>query len=476
WDMSTGMPEKGIEERASLIAQLSTESFKMSISDEMKKHLDYFLLPEIQDQLSNKMLSLVNECKKDFDRFNKIPAEKYSKYVQLTSEAQSVWEKAKNKDDFSLFSPYLENIIQYNIEFTELWGYEGNRYNALLEYYEPGMTVKKLDLIFDNLRKYTISLLVKINNSEIKPNNSILKKNANIDKQKKVCRQLLEDIGFDFKAGRLDESEHPFTIGVNPDDVRITTHFFPENFSSAIFSCLHEGGHGLYEQNISKDLNGTPLCTGTSMGIHESQSRFWENIIGRSKKYWENYYELLKGEFPEIFNELSVEEFYKTINKVEPSLIRIESDELTYNLHIMIRYEIEKALINEEISVAELPEFWNDKVEEYLGIRPENDKEGVLQDVHWSAGLLGYFPSYSLGNIYAAQFYYTIKEEIKDFDDLVKNGDLIKIKEWLSDKIYKHGKLLSPPEIIQQVTGEESTSKYFIKYMNEKFTEIYDLK
>lgn len=475
WDLSTGAPEKGVTERAAIIGMLASEAFQMSTSIDMEQYLNYFSESENNEKLDNIMEAVIKECRKDFDRFKKIPQEKYREYVQLTSEAQSVWEKAKNTDDFSLFSPYLEKIVNFNIEFIELWGYEGNKYNTLLDYYEPGMSVEKLDKIFKDLRNYIVSLLSRMKEAKDKPDDTLLKQYFNLTKQKKVCRDILQTIGYDFKAGRLDESEHPFTIGINPGDVRVTTHYYPENFSSAFFSSLHEGGHGLYEQNIDKNLIGTPLYTGTSLGIHESQSRFWENMVGRSFSFWKYYYNQLSEVFPDELKEIALEDFYRAINKVEPTLIRVEADELTYNLHIMIRYEIEKALINQEIKVSDLPAVWKEKMKEYLGIEPANDKEGVLQDVHWSSGLMGYFPSYTLGNIYAAQFYNTLKKEINNLDKLISNGELLPIKEWLGEQIHKYGKLLSPSAIIKQVTGEESNSKYLIEYLEDKFTRIYKL-
>jgi carboxypeptidase Taq len=476
WDLISGTPEKGVPERAALIGLLSTESFKMSTSDEMEEYLLYFSEPDNYQKLDQITKAVIRECKRDFERFKKIPQDKYREYVELTSKAESVWEKAKNTNDFSLFSPYLEKILDYIQEFIEYWGYEGNKYNALLTHYEPGMTVERLDVIFGELRKNVLSLLSRIQNTDSNPDNPLLNQEFELEKQKEFCLYLLKEIGYDFKAGRLDESEHPFTIDINPGDVRITTHYYPDNLLSAIFSSLHEGGHGLYEQNISKDLIGTPLCTGCSMGLHESQSLFWENMIGRSYNFWSHYYGKLQDLFPEKLKSVNLDEFYRIINRVEPSLIRIEADELTYHLHIIIRYEIEKALINQEISVSDLPEVWNQKMKDYLGIEPPTDKEGVLQDVHWSNGLMGYFPSYSLGYIYAAQFYHTIRKEIPDFDELLREGKLLKIKEWLSEKIHKYGKSLEPQEIILAVTGEKSNPRYLINYLEDKYTRVYGLK
>jgi len=475
WDLRTGAPKKGVGQRAEVIGMLSEEAFKLSTSDEMEKYLTYFNEPENIRSLDNITKEVVKECRKEFDKYRKIPKEKYKEYVILTSKAESAWEDAKNNNDFEVFRPYLERIVDFNLEFVELWGYEDNKYNTLLDFYEPGMTVEQLDIIFSHLRSKIVPLLEKIKESAYQPENQALKQYFDIEKQEEFNLYILKEMGYDFEGGRLDETEHPFTTGINPGDVRITTHYYPNDFVSALMSSMHEGGHALYEQNISDELNGTPLCQGTSMGIHESQSRFWENIIGRSRGFWERYYKDLQKVFPEQLKDVAIDDFYKAINRAEPSYIRIEADEVTYNLHIMIRYEIEKALINREIKVADLPEVWNEKMKEYLGIVPPNNTKGVLQDVHWAGGSFGYFPSYALGNIYSAQLYNTARKEIKDFDAIVMKGELIKIKEWLSEKIYKHGKLLEPSEIIKQVTGEKINSKYLTDYLEKKYTDIYKL-
>lgn len=476
WDLRTGAPKKGTADRAKVIGMLSTEGFRLSTSDEMDDYLKYFEQSENNEKLDRIQKAVVKECRKEYDRSKKIPTEMFTEYVILTSEAECVWEEAKNTNDFAMFSPYLEKIVDFNIRFIDLWGYEGNKYNTLLDYFEPGMTIDKLDKIFGQLRERIVPLVQNIKNSGYQPDDSIFTQYFDPAKQEELSVMILEKMGFSFEAGRLDVSEHPFTVGMTPGDVRITTHYYTNLFSSALFSSIHEGGHALYEQNIGSELSGTPLCTGTSMGIHESQSRFWENIIGRSYSFWSCYFEDTKKLFPDEFKNTSLEDFYKAINKVEPSLIRVEADEVTYNLHIMIRYEIEKALINKEISVADLPRIWNEKMQEYLGIVPTNNAEGVLQDVHWSGGSFGYFPSYSLGNIYSAQIYDAIRKQLPDFDELVKKGELIKIKEWLSENIHKHGKLLTPEEILKAVTGEEIDPSYLIEYLENKYKAVYNLQ
>lgn len=273
----------------------------------------------------------------------------------------------------------------------------------------------------------------------------------------------------------MDRSVHPFCTSFNPGDVRITTRFDPNDFSSALFSCIHEAGHAMYEQNIDPRLLGTTLCDGTSMGIHESQSRYWENMVGRSLPFWQHFYGDLQKAFPNQFAGVSVEQFYRAINQVTPSFIRTEADELTYNLHVMIRYEIEKGLINQTIEVGDLPTIWNEKMKEYLGIVPESDKVGVLQDVHWSGGSFGYFPTYSLGNVYAAQFAHVMQEQISGYNDLIASGQFEPIRQWLKENIHQYGKMKSPGEIVKAITGEGTNATYLMNYLEKKYSEIYKL-
>lgn len=475
WDMRTGLPKKGVEGRSEVVGVLSTEMFKLSVSEEMGAYLEYFSQPENEAQLDRVSLKMVQESKREYEKSKKIPPEKYQAYVVLTSQAESVWEEAKHNNDWSLFQPYLEKIVAANHEFIDLWGYEGTKYNTLLDMYEPGMTEEKLDRVFGALREKLVPLVAAIANSEQQPDTTFLRQSFPKEKQKPFNLFILKQMGYDFDAGRLDETVHPFATGLNPGDVRITTRYLPEDVGSALFGTIHEGGHALYEQNISMDLLGTNLCTGTSMGIHESQSRFWENMVGRSREFWSRYYGDLQQAFPGQFDGVNVEAFYRGINEVKPSLIRIEADELTYNLHIMIRYEIEKALFAGTVQVSDLPEVWNAKYKEYLGIEPANNGEGVLQDVHWSGGAFGYFPSYALGNMYAAQIRNTLLKKLPETDSLISQGNLIPIKEWLSGEIYQHGKLLTPTEIITQVTGEELNPDYLVDYLTVKYKDIYKL-
>ncbi|MFM9326800.1 carboxypeptidase M32 [Paenibacillus mesotrionivorans] len=475
WDMRTGLPKKGVESRSQVVGVLSGEMFKLTVSDEMGGYLDTLEKPEHAEKLDAISRKMISESRKEYDRSKKIPPERYQEYVVLTSQAESAWEEAKENSDWATFQPYLERIVAFNQEFIELWGYEGSKYNTLLDMYEPGMTEEKLDRLFGALRSKLVPLVEAIVHAEHKPDTSFLQQTFPKEQQKAFSLFILKEMGYDFDAGRLDETVHPFATGLNPGDVRVTTRYLPEDVVSALFGTIHEGGHALYEQNIMKELEGTNLCSGTSMGIHESQSRFWENMVGRSKAFWSRYYPDLQRIFNGQFDGVAAEDFYRAINEVKPSLIRIEADELTYNLHIMIRYEIEKALFNGTVKVADLPEVWNAKYKEYLGIVPPNAGEGVLQDVHWSGGSFGYFPSYALGNMYAAQIRHTLLKKLPEAEALIAKGNLLPIKAWLANEIYQYGMLHTPGEIVTRVTGEELSPDYLVDYLTEKYKEIYKL-
>mgnify|MGYP005829623091 CR=1 FL=1 len=473
WDLRTGAPKNGVEQRSEVIGLLSSEVFEMSTSEEMAAYIAK--LSAHKENLTDKVLKVLEECQKEYDRNKKIPADEYKEYVVLQSKAESAWEGAKEDDDFDSFQPYLEKLVEFNKKFIGYWGYEGNKYNTLLDMYEPGVTVEVLDRVFGELREKIVPLVQQISESNSKPNTAFIFEHFPKEKQKEFSLKILEQIGYDFKSGRLDETVHPFAIGLNPGDVRVTTKYDEGDWRTAIFGTIHEGGHALYEQNISGELTGTPLATGTSMGIHESQSLFYENFVGRSYSFWERNYSLLK-EFGEgQFDGIELDEFYRAINESKPSLIRIEADELTYPLHIMIRYEIEKGLFNDEIEVKDLQQIWNDKYEEYLGIRPETNAKGILQDVHWAGGSFGYFPSYALGYMYAAQFKQAMLKDLPNYDELLQQGDLAPIREWMTENIHHWGKMKKPLEILTEVTGEGLNATHLVNYLTEKYSDVYNL-
>ncbi|MDU5110812.1 MAG: carboxypeptidase M32 [Clostridium sp.] len=473
WDMRTNMPSKAGESRSKVVEYLSGESFKMITSDKVGEFITD--LKPLVNEMSLVDKRMIEELERSYNETKKIPHDKYVAYVGLCSNSELAWEKAKDANDFEIFKPYLEQVVEYQKEFINYWGYKNDKYDTLLDKYELGLTTEKLDKIFSELRDGIIEVLDKVKSSKKNLNRDFLYGHFDADKQKDLSLFILDKIGFDKEAGRLDVSVHPFTTNFGNKDVRLTTNYHEDEFTSALFSTIHEGGHGIYEQNISDDLESTGLQQGASMAIHESQSRFYENILGRSKEFC-SYLLPVAKEYFEDFKDVTLEEFYEAMNYVETSLIRTEADELTYGLHIIIRYEIEKELINGRISVNELKDLWNKKYKEYLGVEPKNDAEGILQDMHWSDGSFGYFPSYALGNLYGAQMLNTLLKEKPTVMEAVKSGDLTEITKWLNEKVHVHGAIYTPGELIKNITGEELNPKYFIDYLKNKYYKIYDVE
>ncbi|KKI85261.1 carboxypeptidase M32 [Shouchella clausii] len=472
WDGRTGAPKAGVPQRAEVLGTLSAEVFAMSVSDQMK---DMLAALDKATDLSDIVLKSKEHCQKTYDRNTKIPADEFKAYVMLQSTAESVWEEAKEKNDFAMFQPYLEELVSYNKKFIEYRGYEGHPYNTLLDDYEPGVFTDTLDRVFAELKAALIPLVKKVSNAKKQPNTAPLYAYFPKGDQEKLSHAVLKHIGYDFDKGRLNETVHPFAIGINPNDVRVTTKYNEHDFRVALLGTIHEGGHALYEQNIDHEFIGTPLSGGTSMGIHESQSLFFEKFVGQSLPFWKNVYPLLKQHAGSQFDDVELEDFYFALNESRPSLIRIEADELTYCLHIILRYELEKGLFEGTIEVKDLPRLWNDKMEEYLGIRPENDGEGVLQDVHWSSGSFGYFPSYALGYIYAAQMKQAMLNDLPNFDQLLEQEQIGVIREWLTKHVHRYGSLKKPQEIIADITGKSIDAKPLLSYLTEKYSNLYEL-
>lgn len=470
WDSRVNIPRKGIAYRGEVLGYLSAELYRKQTSEMMKAFIDEFSAMTDLDDVTRAM---VDRAQREYDRSMKIPEERYRAYVVAVSAAESAWEDAKDKANYAMFKPHLETLIAFNREFAEYWGAGTHRYDKLLDYYEPGITTATLDTVFGEVRDAIVMLLDKIK-SKPKPDDSFLKGIFPVKAQAEFSRHVLKKMGYDFEAGRLDVSVHPFTITMGLDDVRITTHYYEKELRSALYSSIHEGGHAIYEQNIDPSLAGTMLMTGASMGIHESQSRLYENLIGRSRAFWQYFYPQAQSKFAQL-DGVPMEAFYKAVNAVEPSLIRIEADELTYSLHIIIRYEMEKAIFDGGAEADDLPALWIAKYKEYLGAEPKNDSEGILQDTHWSGGNFGYFPSYALGNLYGAQFLHTMKQAVPDMESRIAAGDLEYVNAWLKQHVHRHGAVYLPAELIQKVTDEPLNAKYFIEYLNAKYSDIYGL-
>ena len=474
WDMQTCMPYNGGDSNTDVLTMLSSKSFELSVSDKMKDLLDNLTNPETFNNLDSISKKMISECKKQYDDNKNIPSNLYSKYIQVVSQSEQTWQKAKSDNDFKTMVPYLKEIIELTKEMYSYSKPNVDTYNALLDDYEKGITANQLDTIFKELKEGTIPLIEAISKND-KINQHIFNGHYPIHLQERLSNYFLDVINFDFKSGCLSQSEHPFTTGINsPYDVRITTNYDINDIRSSLFSVLHEGGHAIYEQNINPKLVGTRLNTGASMGIHESQSRFYENIIGRNLSFWKKHYNKVCEILPSYSN-ISLDKFYKGINSVEPSLIRIDADELTYNLHVIIRFELEKALFSGNLEVKDLSTAWNDKMKEYLGIIPKDDTTGVLQDCHWYSGLFGYFPSYSLGNIYSGQFLNQIEKELGPIDCLIEDDRLVDINNWLKVNIHQYGLMKSPTEIIKDSCNSGIDTKPIIKYYTDKYSRIYNL-
>lgn len=465
WDGETIASKGGVNERSLVAGEASEIFFNSFINDEVKSLLDY--LNEHKNELNEITKRKAELYTKEYEKIAKIPVEEYSEYAKLCSKSYAAWEVAKENNDFSSFAPYLEKIIKTLKKFMGYRGNEGHPYNALLEDYEPGVTMEVLDEFFDKLKESIVPLVKNLQNKP-KTDLSVFNQKFDLDKQDKVSKHLMDILTFDQKRGYMTTSAHPFTLNLSRNDVRITTHYYENDLLSSIFSTIHETGHALYEQHINEEFGLSNITTGVSMGIHESQSRLYENNLTRNSKFWENNFPKLKEIFKEELDGVDLELWNKAINNAKPSLIRTEADELTYPLHILIRYELEKEIFSNDIDINELPKLWADKYEEYLGIRPENFSEGILQDVHWADGLFGYFPSYALGSAYAAQFENAMRKDI-DLDTVLANNDMQVVADWLTDHIHKYGSLKTPVEIMKLATGEKFDAKYFIEYLERKF-------
>lgn len=475
WDMEVFMPPKGAESRAKTISNISGILHEKFISKDFAALLKKAKLQLDAGKLDDEESAIVRELWREYERQKKLPVAFVKEMAQICSEGHNVWIKAREKSDFNIFLPSLKKIVALKRREAQLVGYKKSPYDALLDTYEPYSTSEEISMIFEELKGFLVPFLKKIAKAKGKVDPKILKGNFPIDRQKQFNEEVAKKIGFDFEAGRLDTSVHPFSTGFHPRDVRMTTRFKKDDLSYSFFSTIHETGHALYEQGLNADHFGTPIGEAISLGIHESQSRMWENMVAKSKNFWKYFFPKLQKQFSKPFAKVKSDDFYRAINFVRSSLIRTEADEVTYNLHIIMRFEIEKELIEGSIEVEDLPKIWNAKMKEYFGIKVPNDALGVLQDTHWSGGGIGYFPTYALGNLYAAQFYQTAKKDILNLEKKIASGEFGHLREWLREKIHIHGKMFSADGLVREVTGEPLTSQYFIDYLKEKYGEIYGI-
>jgi carboxypeptidase Taq len=476
WDQEIHMPPKGVSQRAKTIGYLAGMSHRQFTALDRGGELSA-LRRWAEKHSGTKEAAVIREVWRSYTREKKLPGAFVREFSELASHAQTAWADARAKSDFKAFAPYLTRIVDLKKKEAEYVGYEESPYDALLDAYEPDLTASRITPIFNELRDFLTVLIKQIRASKHQPvSPGRLKGKFPLDAQREFNLFVAGKMGFDLEAGRMDASTHPFTTHFHAEDVRITTRYREHDLLYSLGSTIHEVGHALYEQGIPPEHFGTPLGESLSLGIHESQSRVWENNIGKSRAFWKFFYPKLRKEFPRPFGRISFEDFYRTLNRVQPSLIRTEADEVTYNLHIILRFEIENALIEGSLAVKDLPEVWNEKMKKYLGVRVPNDRVGVLQDVHWSGGMIGYFPTYTLGNLYAAQFYRAARREMPRLDTQFASGNFVPMREWLRKKIHAHGKFYAIDRLVRNVTGESLQTKYFIDYLKKKYSEIYRLR
>lgn len=468
-DAASAAPRGSYEGRGRTMGILSQVTYDLVAKAENGDLLQY--LESNFDKLDAQTKREVQLLRKQYDQIHRIPAEEYVAFTVLTNDAEAVWEKAKKENNFAMFSPYLEKIVEYNRRFAGYYNPKLKPYDALLNEFEEGLTMETLDAFFGQLREAIVPL---VENVKAAPavDDSFLHKVYPIDKQRLFSDYLMEVMGLDRDFCGIAETEHPFTINFNTKDVRITTHYHENAVESSMYSVIHEGGHALYELGGDPKYDYTLVNGGVSMGIHESQSRFYENIIGRSLPFIQYIFPKMKEFFPDQLAGITAEQFYRAVNKAEPSLIRTEADDLTYALHVMVRYEIEKELIGGQLMVADVPARWNALYKAYLGVDVPDDARGCLQDSHWAGGSIGYFPSYALGSAYGPQMLYVMQKDLGNVDDLIKEGKLCKVTAWLREKIHRHGSMYKPGDLFSSVCGKFD-AKYYTDYLKEKYSALY---
>ncbi|HOD67129.1 MAG TPA: carboxypeptidase M32 [candidate division Zixibacteria bacterium] len=473
WDQQTYMPPEAAQFRADQLGTISGLVHRM------------FTDPKIGDMIGtveNSDLAKgdtpeaanIRELRHDYDKMTKLPNSLVEELTRTTAMAQQVWAEARRKSDFAMFLPHLEKVLALTRRKADAYGWKDEPYNALIDDYEPGANVREVGEVFESLRKELVVLNEKIRNAPRKPDHTIVEREYEVERQKVFGESVATAMGFNFRAGRLDITTHPFCTGIGYGDTRILTRYNPNRLNDALFGIMHEAGHGLYEAGLLKsEYYGTPMAESVSLGIHESQSRMWENQVGRSKSFWKYFFPQAQRLFRKSLGDVTLDRFYGAINYVTPSYIRVEADEATYNLHILLRFEIERALLTGDMKPADAASEWNARFEKYFGLKVDKDAHGVLQDVHWSAGLVGYFPTYTLGNLYSAMFFAQARKEMPDLDLQFERGELLPLREWLREKIHRHGRRYRANELCRKITGKSLDYKPLVVYMTEKYSEIY---
>jgi carboxypeptidase Taq len=472
WDQQVNMPPGGSEARGQQLATLSKIAQEKFIADEVGQ-----LIEELKQELNGAdtdETALLRVAARNYEKAIRVPPSFIAEQAIVTSKAFEAWRAARSKSDFSIFQPHLEKVVELVHQYISFFPPGDHPYDTLLDDYEPGMKTSDVKAIFDRVRPKQVKLIEAIAASKQVKSDFLFKK-YNEKKLNDFGVKVITRFGYDWTRGRQDKAPHPFETNFSVNDVRITTRYEEDNPLAMLFSTMHEAGHALYEQGVNPVYERTPLAAGTSLAIHESQSRMWENLVGRSLPFWEYFYPSFKKAFGSQLEGVSLKSFYKAINKVEPSLIRVNADEATYNLHIMLRLELEIGMVEGTIAVKDLPEIWNTKMQEYLGITPPNDAQGVLQDIHWSGGMIGYFSTYALGNLVSAQLWEKIKKDIRNIEDQIRKGDFSELLAWLRKNIHQHGQKYQPQTLVEMVTGSKISPEPYVRYLTKKYSEIYGL-
>ncbi|HTL31330.1 MAG TPA: carboxypeptidase M32 [Tepidisphaeraceae bacterium] len=474
WDERTYMPPAGAEHRASQSSLIARMVHERASAPQIGEWLSAIEGSDLVRDPHSDAGANVREHRRHYDRATKIPATLVEEMSKTEVLAQQVWTEARKESDFAKFSPWLKKIVDLKKQEAKCVGYKEHLYDALLDPYEPDETTSNLRRVFDGLRAPLVDLIGRIASSGKKAPVELLERKYPAKLQEQLSLMGAKAIGFDFSAGRLDVSVHPFCSGHGPGDTRITTRYDENYFGDAFFGVLHETGHALYDQGLPmREHFGEPIADSISLGIHESQSRMWENLVGRSKSFWQHFLPKAKEIFGDTMRDVTLDGWHFAINDVRPSFIRVEADEATYNLHILLRFELEQAMLTDDLKIDDLPSAWNERMQKYLGITPPSDAKGCLQDIHWSGGSIGYFPTYTLGNLYAAQFFEQVRKDVGDLDAQFARGDFASLLGWLREKIHRHGKRYSARDLVNRVTGNDLSAKPLLDHLNRKASELY---
>jgi carboxypeptidase Taq len=476
WDQETYMPPGGVQGRSDELSTLLRLGHVRFTADDVGALLDD-LERELGDEpYDSTEASIVRVCRRDYDQARKLSPELVAEIARAGSVARPVWEKARREADWTVFAPYFERNVELNRQLADALGYADRPYDALIDRSEPGMTTKELETIFAELKQAIVPLVADIATNTDAIDDAVLHRGFDPDLQLKYALDVVRRLGYDLERGRQDLSTHPFSTGFGPGDVRITTRVSRDFFNECLFGSIHESGHAMYSQGIGADLDRTPLWDGASPGVHESQSRLWENLVGRGLPFWRHFFPSLKSTFPEPLESVDDTAFYRAVNKAHPSFIRVEADEVTYNLHILLRFELENELLEGKLKVKDVPEAWNSRFKQYLGLDVPNDRDGALQDIHWSYVSFGIFPGYTIGNLIGAQLMEKVRTDIPDLDDQIERGDFGQLLGWLRRNVHRHGRKFTPNELLERATGRPLTAKPWIGYVERKFGALYSLQ